>query len=90
MAIKECPNATESCKYSPNCFSDTHHIYGRGRGLGKLAMMFCNLPENKTQICRALHDEINATYVHLPLPSLDFMCEAIRRAKDSGKRTQRK
>lgn len=78
MAFGECPNPLPECKYAPDCFSDLHHVYGRPRnGVGK---QFANLPENKEQLCRREHDEINATYVHLPLPSLDVMREAIRRS----------
>lgn len=81
MARGECPNPDPECKYYPDCFSDTDHIYGRARGLGRIARRFTQLPENKRQICRREHDEINATYVHLPLPSLDVMKEAMRRAR---------
>lgn len=77
----ECPNPQPDCKYAPRCFSDIDHIYGRARGMGKLALEFVELPENKRRICRREHDEINATYVHLPLPSLDFIKEALRRNK---------
>jgi len=82
MSKEQCPNPQPDCKYSPRCFSDTHHIYGRGRGMGKIATTFCELPENKQQICRQEHDEINATYVHLPLPDLDFMKDAIERFRN--------
>lgn len=75
----ECPNQNPECKYFPDCFSDTDHIYGRARGLSRIARRFTELPENKRQICRSEHDEINATYVHLPLPDLDFMKEALKR-----------
>jgi len=80
--LGECPNPQPECKYAPNCYSDTDHIYGRGRGLGRIVREFCELPENKRQICRREHDEINATYVHLALPSLDFMKEALRKARE--------
>lgn len=73
----ECPNPQPDCKYAPDCFSDTDHIYGRGKGMGKFVTAFCELPQNKRQICRREHDEINATYVHLPLPSLDVMKEVL-------------
>ena len=75
----ECPDPQPDCKYAPDCFSDTDHIYGRGKGMGSMVLRFCNLPENKRQICRRLHDEINATYVHLPLPDIDFIKEALNR-----------
>lgn len=83
--LGECPNPKPECKYAPDCFSDTDHIYGRARGLGRIARRFTQLPENKRQICRAEHDEINATYVHLPLPDLDTMKEALNRHRLSQK-----
>lgn len=73
MARGECPDPQPDCKYYPDCFSDKDHIYGRARGLGRIARRFAMLPENTRQICRNEHDEINATYVHLPLPDLDIM-----------------
>ena len=79
MSKGACPNPRPECRYSPKCYSDLHHIFGRGKGMGKLAMAFCELPENKEQICRREHDEINATYVHLPLPDIEFMKNAIER-----------
>jgi hypothetical protein len=87
MARKECPKTNPECKYfdtADGCFSDLDHIYGRARGLGRIARRFANLPENKRQICRAEHDEINATYVHLPLPDLDTMKEILRLAKGNN------
>ena len=84
MARRDCPKENPECKYydSPTgCFSDLDHIYGRARGLGRVARRFANLPENKRQICRAEHDEINATYVHLPLPSSDVMKQALADAR---------
>lgn len=76
---KECPNPQPECKYAPNCFSDTDHIYGRGKGMGKFVRLFVELPENKRQICRREHDEINATYIHLPIPDLNFIKEALQK-----------
>lgn len=78
----ECPDPKPECKYFPDCFSDTDHIYGRAKGLGRIARQFTELPECKRQICRQEHDEINATYVHLPLPSLDVMKEALNRNRN--------
>lgn len=85
MARTPCPNANPECKYAPGCFADQHHVYGRGRGqgLGKIAAAFCELPENKEQICRAEHDEINATYVHLPLPDVFTMKQIIEQARNA-------
>lgn len=80
MGRGECPRFELDCKYYPECFSDTDHMYGRPKD--PVPKRFANLPENKRQICRAEHDEINATYVHLPLPSLDVMKEAIRRHRN--------
>lgn len=87
MGWEPCENATPDCKYwfsepkfegiDNGCFSDTDHIYGRARGLGRIARRFCMLPENKRQICRAEHDEINATFVHLPLPDIETMKRAL-------------
>lgn len=80
MARGECPSPQPDCKYAPDCFSDIDHIYGRPKS--GVAKQFSRLPENLRQICRREHDEINATYVHLPLPSLDVMKEAIRRSHE--------
>ena len=49
--------------------------------MGRIVRQFCELPENKRQICRREHDEINATYVHLPIPDLNFVKEALNRAR---------
>ena len=93
MALGECPNPNPDCKYfsapprfpdvDHGCFSDTDHIYGRAKGLGRIARRFCMLPENKRQICRNEHDEINATYVHLPLPDLDTMKNKLNRGNQT-------
>lgn len=94
MGVGECYNANPECKYfnresreggnvENGCFSDTDHIYGRARKLGKWARKFANLPENKRQICRDEHDEINADFVHLELPSLEVMKLVIERYKNA-------
>lgn len=92
----ECEFANPECKYyfresvsggnvDNGCYSDTDHIYGRAKNLGKIAREFClNVPDNKRQICRAEHDEINATYVHQPLPDLETMKQIIEERKQNG------
>lgn len=91
----ECENANPGCKYyeappvpggntENGCRSDTDHIYGRAKKLGKWAKEFVRLECNKRQICRAEHDDINATYVHLPLPNLETIKQIIDEEKNNG------
>jgi hypothetical protein len=91
MARNECESASPECKYyfrppidggnqDNGCYSDQDHLYGRGST--PLERRFCNLPENKRQICRLEHDVINADYVHLPVPDIETMEAAIQAEKE--------
>lgn len=71
----ECPSADEDCKYSPDCFTDTHHVYGRPKS--GIAKRFANLPESKIDLCRNEHEELHATIGVEDLPSIDIMKQAI-------------
>lgn len=75
---EDCPNPQEDCKYYPACFADQHHIYGRAKNhVGKIARKFAELPQNKEQLCRIVHEELHATEGVLPLPDVGEMQEAI-------------
>lgn len=57
------------CKYAPDCFSDSHHVYGRPPS--GIARRFA-MPEVE-QLCRAEHDNIHHTIGVEDLPSLQTM-----------------
>ena len=77
---ENCPIAHEGCKYHPNCFADTdHYYYPKSDYKTPLEKEFRELPENKQQICREMHDLRHITETPPPKPDLNFMREAIRR-----------
>ena len=58
MAYGECPSPREDCRQEVP-FSDEHHkYYPASRYCGWLAIKFRNLPDNKEQICRCQHEDI--------------------------------
>lgn len=55
---RECPEPERpGCPYSPYCYSDQHHLYFPARDYRTpLEKRFRELPDNKEQLCRFLHD----------------------------------
>lgn len=85
MSRGPCPFESPDCKYfdSPTgCFSDTHHLqYPRADYRSKLEKQFRELPENKVDICRDMHDECHA-FEDLPLkPSLEVMRHTVNESR---------
>ena len=73
-----CPNANETCRYAPDCYSDEHHAYWpKRRYKSQVEKEFRNLPENREMMCRAEHDELHATERPPLKPSRQEMLQAI-------------
>lgn len=69
---------TEECRYAPDCYRDVHHAYWpKRRYKGGVERQFRELEVNKTDICRALHDEIHATEQPPKKPSRNEMLQVI-------------
>ena len=83
--IGECPNPIPDCKYAERggCFSDQDHIVPKRLGETTLAAVYIDLPENKQQLCRRLHD-IKTHEGDQPLPDDETMRVAIRTAQEVG------
>lgn len=75
--IGECPDPDPDCKYYPDCFSDSHHIYPKEAFSVGIAKRFSRLGENIIQICRMQHEEIHATGSVPPPPSIEYMKERL-------------
>lgn len=58
-----CNENRESCPYQySGCFEDTHHrFYPKSSYTTAAERTFRELPENKEQLCRDLHDDLHAT-----------------------------
>lgn len=77
----ECPFANDGCRYAPDCYADTDHYYWPGYDYKtRVERDFRELPENKDQLCRDLHDQRHATEEPPDKPTRDFMVQALKRA----------
>lgn len=66
------------------CHSDLDHTYGpRSAYKTELEEDFRELPENKTLICRRLHEERHAREPFPAKPDVEFMMMAVRRYRGS-------
>lgn len=87
MSRQPCPNAHEGCPLydtKTGCFSDIDHIVPKRLGTTALARFYIlNHPENRQRLCRAEHDEKTRAGDE-PLPSDDYMREAIAQAVGEG------
>lgn len=86
MTRKHCENINEGCKYFATeigCHSDQHHLYSQttAKQLGHIAKKFCELPENKVQLCRVEHEELHATTEPLEFPPTHIMLSIIEQAR---------
>jgi hypothetical protein len=85
MSYRKCPYSNEACKYwnypsvvlgeTNGCRANKHHLYKleEARELGSVAVAFSNLARNKIQLCQVVHEDIEATYGWLVLPSRAVM-----------------
>lgn len=85
MSRRACPFESSDCKYfnsSTGCFQDTHHLmYPRADYRSRVEKEFRDLPENKVDICRQMHDECHA-FDEIPVkPSMDVMRHAINESR---------
>lgn len=98
MSRKPCEQANPNCKYwgrpappelkrrgqENGCYSDLDHIVPRRLGCYALAAFYITqVPENKQQLCRAEHD-LKTAMGDEPLPTDEYMREAIREAEEAG------
>ena len=96
MAIEKCPMANAGCKWygrptpkqlegeqDHGCFSDTDHILPKKLASSAMERRFLELPENKQQICRRIHDEkTHNEWIDPPeLPDRAFIVEALKKAR---------
>jgi hypothetical protein len=73
-------NPTPDCPMYGNCYTDTHHTYYPKRLYqDSISKIFRNLPENKVEICRNLHNEIHQTESPPMKPGRQEMIDAIGR-----------
>lgn len=79
MSREACPFSNDACKYfyypsfteeeDSGCFSDEHHLYyPRAKYVQGYEKKFRELPENKIQICRRIHDELHAQILEADKP----------------------
>jgi hypothetical protein len=62
------------------CYSDLHHTQFPARRFSTgIAKVFRELPENKVQLPRCVHDELHATTDPPAVPERVFMLQAIAR-----------
>ena len=83
MPIEACPFESQHCKYSPNCYSDEHHLAWPERDYQetKIARAFRELSINRVMMCRYLHDQEHR--LEPPeMPSEPEMIEAIIESGD--------
>lgn len=93
MAIRECPNANETCplygerpiiRGSENgCYSDLDHRVPKRLAHTALERLFIVSPVNKQQLCRAEHEEKTARGDE-PIPSREVMLASIMAQIASG------
>ena len=78
----ECPNASPECKYwesKHGCRTNIHHEYYPARDYKTpVEKEFVELPQNKTEMCMAEHDERHNTERPPVKPSRDEMLLAIQ------------
>lgn len=68
----------EGCRYYPDCFEDVDHLYWPRRNYKtQVEKQFRELDENKTLVCRALHEERHATERPPQKPPREVMIQAI-------------
>lgn len=75
----ECLNENPDCPfYYEGCYTDTHHLfYPRRDYRTRVEKEFRELPENKEQLCRAVHNERHAMEGPPQKPSREEMLGAI-------------
>lgn len=85
MSYGPCPNPRPECPYAERgCFSDLDHIVPKRLAECLLSRTYIlDYPGNHQQLCRWEHDEKTRNGDE-PLPSREFMLDAIRTAYESG------
>lgn len=86
MARGECPTPRPECPYvnrEGGCFSDLDHIVPQRLGRTALAAIYINLPSNKQQLCRWLHEQKTAEGDE-PLPPKEVMFMEVAAAQLRG------
>lgn len=88
MERRPCQNRnSEGCpvyQATGHCFEDVHHLYYPRRSYQSgVSRDFRELDENKIIMCRAEHNEKHATERPPLKPGLDFMKNAINRARQA-------
>lgn len=85
MERKPCVPSWDCPYLDKGCFEDIDHKYFPKRAYKtEVEREFRELDENKTKVCRRLHDQRHATERIPEKPDLDFMKRAIRRARQRG------
>lgn len=81
----ECPDPIPECRYAERggCFSDTDHIVPQRLATTALAAIYIDLPVNKQQLCRRIHDQKTAEGDE-PLPDVEVMRKEIQLAHALG------
>jgi len=79
---------TPDCPYyktTAGCHESIHHeLYPANDYRGAVERTFRNLDQNKTDICRRLHDQIHATETPPDKPDFEEMRQAVITADQAG------
>lgn len=73
-------DSDRECKYrdTTGCYIDEHHLFWpRRKYRDKTSRDFKNLPDNKVDLCRQVHDDIHATEQPPKKPSRNEMLGAL-------------
>lgn len=85
MSDTPCPFANEACPQSKNkrgCYQDTHHESWPARNYrSDVEQSFRELPENKIELCRQVHNDLHATEPIPIKPSVEVMRHAIAESR---------
>lgn len=83
--MKACPFESPDCKYFNNingCHTSVHHeFYPRVDYKSPVEKRFRELPENKFEVCRQMHDEIHAHDEPPMKPSIEVMRHAVNESR---------
>lgn len=78
MATGETCEPNEECKYFPDCFESTHHLFYPERDYRTpLERLFRSLDENKVELCRSKHDQLHAEQDPPLRPTREEMLQAL-------------
>lgn len=81
MAIRPCENQFYNCPFG---FEDQHHLYKLADADTPLKRIYAKLGCNIIDLCRCIHQELEATVGWLPYPDEGVMVDSINQEVDAG------